>query len=72
MTIIEHTEDNMKNQITLLPLLLKMFAMLKMRLWYNNEYIEENVVGNIGIRCRNCGKTTGLSVKNKILQGHGH
>ena len=36
-----------------------------MRLWYVNKNIEENVVDNIGIRCRNCVKTTDLYVKNK-------
>ena len=64
MTIMLHTEDNIETQITLLPPLLKVFALLKMQLWYDNEKIEENVVDNIGIRYRNCGKTTGLSVKN--------
>ena len=39
--------------------------MFKMCLWYDIENIEENVVDNIGIRCSNCVKTTGLSVKNK-------
>ena len=35
-----------------------------MRLWYDNENIEGNAVDNIGIMCSNCGRTTGLSVKN--------
>ena len=39
--------------------------MFKVHLWYDNENLEENVVDNIGIRCSNCGKKTGLSVKNK-------
>ena len=42
--------------------------MFKMCLWYDIENIEENVVDNIGIRCSNCVKTTGLSVKIKITK----
>ena len=44
--------------------LLELFAMFKMRLWYDNGNIEEDVVYNICIRCSNCGKRTGLSMKN--------
>ena len=63
MTIMEHTADKINTQIVLLPLLLKVFAISEMRLWYDSENIEDNVVNNIGIRCRNSRKTTGLSVK---------
>ena len=38
--------------------------MFKMRLLFDKENIEEIVVENIAIRCSNCGKTTGLYVKN--------
>ena len=41
-----------------------MFATFNMCLWYDNENLEENMLDNIVIRCSNCGKTTGLSVKN--------
>ena len=34
-----------------------------MRLWSDKESLEENVVDNIAIKCSNCRKTTGLSVK---------
>ena len=61
----EHTADNIETQIMLLPLLLKMFAMFKTRLWYDKENLKENVLENIAIRCSNGGKTTVLSVKNK-------
>ena len=52
----------------MLPLLLKVFAMFNMRLWYDNAILKKNVVDNIGIRCRNCIKTTGLSVKNTTFK----
>ena len=45
-------------------MLLRLFAMFNIRLWYDNESFEGNVMDNIGIRCSNCGKTIGLSVKN--------
>ena len=44
--------------------MLKVFAMFKIRLWYDSENHEGNLVDNIGIRCSNSVKTTGLSVKN--------
>ena len=61
---MDHTAVNMETQITLLPLLLKLFAIFKMRLWYDNKNSEETVVDDICIRYSHCGKTTGLPVKN--------
>ena len=66
MTIMDNTTDKIENQIIILPFLFKVFAMFKMRLCYDNKNIEEHVVDNIGIRCSNCDKTTGLSVKIQI------
>ena len=59
-----HTVDKIDTHITLLPLLLKIFAMFQMRLWYYKENLEENVVETIAVSCSNCGETTGLYVKN--------
>ena len=61
-----HAEYNIDTQITILLFLLKFFATFNMRLWYEKENLEENVVNNISIRCINCGKTTGLYVKQCI------
>ena len=61
---MEHNSDNIETQIKLLPSLLKVLTMFKMRLWYDNENFEENVMNNIVIRCRNYGKTNVLVVKN--------
>ena len=61
LNIMYHTSDKIKTQITLLTSSFKMF---KMHTWYDNKNLEENVVDNIGIRCNNCVKTTGLYVKN--------
>ena len=60
---MKHTAYKIETHIILLTLLFKVFGMFNMSMWYYNENIEENVVDNIGIRCNNCGKTTGLSVK---------
>ena len=61
---MEYTADNVESQIKLLMYLLKLFAVFNMRLWYDNENLEENMVDNIGIMCSHCEETTGLSVKN--------
>ena len=61
---MEHTEDNIETQITLSTSFLKMFVNFQMILWHDYKNIEENVVVNIAIRCMNCVKITGLSVKN--------
>ena len=52
MTFMEHNEDNIETQISILPSLLKVIAMFKMHLWYDDKILEENMVDNIGIRCR--------------------
>ena len=65
MTTMKHTDDNIETWIPMLPTLLKVFLMFKMRLWYDNGNIEEHVAENIGIRCSNSGKTTGVYLKNK-------
>ena len=57
LTIMEHIFHKIKNTITLLMLLLEVFAMFNMRLWDDNESLKKNVVNIIGTRCRNCGKT---------------
>ena len=62
---MDRTTYRRKTQITPLPSWLIFSENFKMRLWYVNKNIEENVVDNIGIRCRNCVKTTDLYVKNK-------
>ena len=41
-----------------------MFSMFQIRFWYDNEHGDQNDVKIIAIRCSNCGKETGLSMKN--------
>ena len=72
LTIMQHTTDNIETKITLVPSLLKVFAMFQIYLFLNKENHEENVVDTIAIKCSNCGKTAGLYVKIYQLQIHYH
>ena len=64
LNIMEYTADKIENEITLLPSFLNFFAMFQMNFWYDNEHNDQNNVENIAIRCNNCGKETGLYMKN--------
>ena len=68
---MEYNAYKIETRITLLLSLLKVFAMLKMSLSYDNKNFEENVVYNIGITCNNCGKNWFICEKYQ-LQRHGH
>ena len=41
-----------------------MFAMVWIRFWNNKGHGDQNNVENIAIKCSNCGKETGLYMKN--------
>ena len=41
-----------------------MFSMFQIHCWYNKGHDDHNKVENIAIRCSNCGKKTGLSMKS--------
>ena len=62
---MDNNADNTETQITLLPYLLKIFAMFHMRQWYHKEKADKNVVETIAIRCSNCGKATDIYMKSK-------
>ena len=64
LNIMEFTSYTIKNEIELLMSLLNMCSMFQMRCWYNKGHFDKNRVKNISIRCSNCGKETGLSMKN--------
>ena len=61
---MEYTADDIDNDITLLPKLLKMFSMFQIRCWYNKVHNDKNKLENIDLRCDNCVKETVLSMKN--------
>ena len=66
MNIVEHTSDNIETQITLLSSFLKVFTMRKIRMWFDNENLKENVVDNVGIRCSSCEKNWFISEKYQL------
>ena len=41
-----------------------MFSMFQLLFWYNKENVDKMFVENAAIRCINCGKLTGISMKN--------
>ena len=64
LNIIEYTADKIENEITLLPSLLEIFSVFQIPCWYNKGHNDQNKVENIAIRCSNCEKQTGLSMKS--------
>ena len=67
-SIIEKTESNIETDISLLPSMLKFFAMFHMGLLYHEKNEEEHVVEDIAIQCRNFHKNTGLYLKDKTVE----
>ena len=61
---MEYTTDNIDNEIILLPSLLKIFTIFQIHCWYDKVHDDQNNVEKIAIRCSNCGKETGLSLKS--------
>ena len=62
--IMEFTADRIYNDKQVLPSLLKMFSMFKIKCWYNMGGSERNKAVKIAIRCGNCGKETMIDVDN--------
>ena len=61
LTIMEHTENKMKENNRLISSLLKMFAMLGIRLSYGDEELD-----GLFIKCINCGGKTGSNSKTNF------
>ena len=57
---MEHTASNIETYISLLPSLLKVFAMFQMRLLHNEHNEHKNFVESIAIRCSNFHINNGL------------
>ena len=62
--IIEFTADRIDHYKKLLPSLLKMFSMFKIKCWYNPGGVKKNISEKISIRCSNRGKETMVDVDN--------
>ena len=57
--IILHAADNIERPSEHLKLLLKLFAMFKIRIIYDNTIGNEDVPEAVGIMCINCGNNIG-------------
>ena len=67
-SIAENTEGIIETYISLIPSLLKIFAMFQIRLFHFKHNDEENVVQTIAIKCINCDRITGLFLKVKTVK----
>ena len=68
INIIEHTENILRPNKGLIPSLLKVFSIFKLRLFDDRQYEEGNVVDTIDIRCINCNKEIGLYLRNTTIE----
>ena len=60
LSVIEHTTNILNPNKGLIPSLLKLFAMIQLRLFDDKQDEEGNVVDIISIMCISCNKETGL------------
>ena len=63
---MDHTTSNTETDISLLPSLLKVFAMFQMHLLYHEH--NEDIVEAIDIQCSNFHINTGLHLKDKTVE----
>ena len=59
-----YTSYKIYNAISFLFPLLENISIYQIRFWYYHEHGDQNDVKIIAIRCSNCEKETGLSMKN--------
>ena len=67
-SIVENTAGIIETDKSLIPLLLKVFAIFQMPLFYYKHNEEENVVEAKAIKCINCDRSTGLFLKVKTFK----
>ena len=65
---MEHTADIIETDISLIPLLLKVFAMFQMHLFQYKHNEEDKKVESIAIKCSNYDGSTGLILKVKTVK----
>ena len=60
---MEFTADRIENDKNLLPSLLNLFTMFKIKCWWNQrEDVLKQTVEKFAIRCSSCGKETMIDV----------
>ena len=65
---VEHTTGIISINISLIPLLSKVFKMFQLHLFYYKHNEEEKKVESIFIMCINCDRSTGLLLKVKTVK----
>ena len=60
-----HTANNIKIPVESLQSLLKVFSMLKIRIWYDEIIAHEYVPDDFRVMCINCGKNIGCSLEKR-------
>ena len=68
LSILEHNASNSEADISLLPSLLIVFEMIQMCLLYYEHNEEDNFMEAIAIKCTNFQRSTGLYLKDKIVE----
>ena len=68
LSVIEHTTNILNPNKGLIPSLLKLFAMIQLRLFDDKQDEEGNVVDIISIMCISCNKETELHFKDTPIE----
>ena len=66
--VMVHTSNHINSMSENLQLLSKLFSIFKIRIWYYETIVAENVLDAVGITWINCGKTIGCSLENKKIE----
>ena len=65
---MDHTANILEPNESLIPSLLNLFSMFQLRIFYYKHNKEENALGDIASKCRNCNKENGLYLKDTIIE----
>ena len=65
---MKHNENTLEPSKSLIPSLLKVFAMFQLLTFYNKNIEEENDVEAIASKCRKFNKDTGLHLKDTTIE----
>ena len=68
LSIMDHTSHILEPNISLIPLLLKVFEMFQLLIFYDKKYGKENIFEAIDIKFINCNKETGLYLKDITIE----
>ena len=66
--VILHTANNINSLADHFQSFLKVFSMLKIRIWYNETIVTNSVPYYVGIKCINCEKTICCLLDNQTIE----